>query len=62
MNIVVQPYERNALYNRHFANTKICREDDIIIDLDTDDYIIGNQAFQLVNTLYQQGTTYKGKK
>jgi hypothetical protein len=61
-NIVVQPYERNALYNRHFANTRICQKGDIIIDLDTDDYLIGSQVFQLVNSLYQSGYDYKGKK
>ena len=58
---IMQPYERNALYNRHYANTKVCRDGDIIIDLDTDDYLIGRQVFQLVNTLYQSGYNYDGK-
>lgn len=39
----------------------MCQSGDIIIDLDTDDYLIGNQVFQLVNSLYQQGNYYKGK-
>lgn len=59
--IVAQNYERNALYNRHFANTKVCQKGDIILDLDTDDFLVGNQVFQLVNTLYQRGYQYQGR-
>lgn len=29
--------------------------------MDADDWIIGNQVFQLVNTLYQTGNWYEGK-
>lgn len=39
----------------------LCQDGDIIIDLDTDDYLIGNQVFQLVNTFYQKGQYYNGK-
>jgi hypothetical protein len=39
-----------------------CPEDSIILDMDADDWIIGNQVFQLVNTLYQTGNIYKNKK
>lgn len=28
--------------------------------MDADDWIIGNQVFQLVNSLYQSGHSYKG--
>lgn len=58
---IMQPYQRNAFYNRHYANTQVCRDGDIIIDLDTDDYLIGRQVFQLVNSLYQGGYNYKDK-
>jgi hypothetical protein len=54
-------YKRNALFNRNWGNRKYCKEGDIIIDIDADDYIIGSQVFQLVNTIYQTGNLYKGK-
>ena len=44
----------NSLYNRNFSYS-FCGEDDIIIDMDSDDWLIGKQVFQLVNTVYQQG-------
>ncbi len=37
-----------------------CLDGDIIIDLDADDWLIGNQVFQLVNSIYQAGNIYKG--
>lgn len=49
------------MYNRFYINTEMCKDGDIIIDLDTDDYLIGNQVFQLVNTMYQKGHMYQGK-
>lgn len=29
--------------------------------MDADDWLIGNQVFQLVNTLYQTGNIFEGK-
>lgn len=58
---IVQPHEKNAVYNRHYANANLCQDGDIIVDLDTDDYLIGNQVFQLVNTMYQKGNEYNRK-
>lgn len=58
--LITQPILRNALYNRDFAITKHCRENDVIIDMDADDWLIGRQVFQLVNSVYQKGNTYKG--
>ncbi len=55
-------FQRNGLYNRHFANIKYCQDGEIIIDLDSDDWLIGKQTFQLVNSFYQAGHIYKGKK
>jgi glycosyltransferase involved in cell wall biosynthesis len=59
--IVVTRYERNALFNRHYANMNYCKDDDIVVDLDSDDWLIGRQAFQLVNSLYQTGKMYNGE-
>lgn len=59
--LVTQPYQRNSLYNRHFAITKFCGQEDIVLDMDADDWLIGSQVFQLVNTLYQAGYSYKGQ-
>lgn len=50
---VPQDTQRYALYNRDVAFDKYCNEDDIILDLDADDWLIGNQVFQLINALYQ---------
>jgi hypothetical protein len=36
-----------------------CPDDSIVLDLDADDWIIGNQVFQLVNSIYQSGNIYK---
>jgi glycosyltransferase involved in cell wall biosynthesis len=58
--IIVTRYERNALFNRHYANMNYCKDGDIVVDLDSDDWLIGRQAFQLVNSLYQTGKTYNG--
>jgi hypothetical protein len=55
-------YKRNALFNRDWANRYVCREGDIIVDLDADDWIIGNQVFQLINSIYQSGKVYHGKR
>ena len=42
----------------NFVKTEILL---LTIDLDTDNYLIDIQVFQLVNTLYQQGQNYQGK-
>ncbi len=58
--MIVTRYERNALFNRHYANIYYCQDEDIVIDLDSDDWLIGNQVFQLVNSVYQAGNIYEG--
>lgn len=60
--MVTQPFRKNAIYNRDLGIRKYCREDDIVIDADADDWLIGRQVFQLVNTLYQKQHIYKGQK
>jgi hypothetical protein len=37
-----------------------CKDGDIVVDLDSDDWLIGRQTFQLVNSLYQTGKMYNG--
>ena len=50
-----------ALKNRDLSIEE-CELDDIIIDVDGDDSLIGNQVFKLVNAIYQRnhniGLTY----
>lgn len=60
--IITQQYQRNALYNRNYGIINYCQEDDIVIDIDTDDWIIGKQVFQLVNAIYQTGNVINGKR
>lgn len=48
----------HALYNRNAAIKDICRKGDIIIDLDSDDWLIGNQVFQIVNSIYQNSDVW----
>lgn len=60
--LVGQKYQRNALYNRNFAIMDYCGEEDIIVDMDADDWIIGKQVFQLVSSLYQAGNFHNGKR
>lgn len=58
--LISQPYQRNSLYNHDFGMI-YCGENEIVLDMDADDWLIGSQVFQLVNTLYQTGNYYKGK-
>lgn len=60
--VVVQRRQRNALYNRYFGIKNYCQQGDIVVDIDADDWIIGNQAFQLINSIYQAGNFYNGHK
>lgn len=62
MTLIYQKYQRNALYNRNFGVVQYCKQGDIVVDMDADDWIIGNQVFQLVNSIYQKGNVYKGKR
>lgn len=62
LTLVTQLYQKNALFNRDFGVTNYCEEDDIVIDMDADDWLIGNQVFQLVNSLYQTGNIWEGKR
>ena len=50
---LTQPTQKYALYNRNTAIRNHCNNGDIIIDLDADDWLIGNQVFNIVNAIYQ---------
>lgn len=39
-----------------------CERDDIIVEIDAEDMLIGKQVFQLINSVYQRGSYYKGTK
>ena len=41
-----------ALGNRHNAINNYCGEDDIVLDIDSDDALIGKQALKFVNAIY----------
>ena len=43
-----------ALKNRDISIRDYCDEDDIIVDIDSDDFLIGVYAFQMINTFYQR--------
>ena len=43
-----------AIKNRYKSIVKYCNEDDIILDIDSHDYLAGRQVFKLVNALYQR--------
>lgn len=62
INIIVQRRQMNALYNRYIAVKDYCKSGDIVVDIDADDWLIGNQVFQLINTAYQAGNFYRGKR
>ena len=42
-----------ALANRNAGIRNHCEEDDIIVDIDPDDVILGQQAFKFINSIYQ---------
>ena len=51
---IVQNTERTySLGNRYKAITQYCREDEIVIDMDADDELIGSQVLKLFNILYK---------
>lgn len=58
--LITQPYQRNALFNRNLGIRHYCGKNDIVLDMDADDWLIGSQVFQLVNSVYQNGNNYKG--
>lgn len=43
-----------SLKNRYDSLVNHCSEDDIVLDVDADDELVGNKVFQLVNTLYRR--------
>lgn len=42
-----------ALYNRHKTIKNNCRPGDIVLDLDSDDWLIGNQVLNTLSHLFQ---------
>lgn len=42
-----------SLGNKELMVRNYCEHDDIVIDLDADDSLVGSQVLQLLNTLYQ---------
>ena len=51
---IYNKYKKYGLESRYMSIVDHCNEDDIIIDLDLDDSLIGVYVFQLINTLYQR--------
>ena len=51
--IVENSHRIYSLANRFKAITKYCNEDEIIIDIDADDELIGVQVLKLFNAMYQ---------
>ena len=43
-----------ALKNRYISVADHCNDGDIVVDLDSDDSLIGVYVFQLINTMYQR--------
>ena len=41
------------MVNKHQAISEFCSEEDIILDLDADDWLIGNQVMKVINNAYQ---------
>lgn len=41
-----------GLYNRHHGITTYCKENDIVLDLDADDWIVGNQVLNFLNHFF----------
>ena len=54
---IIQIYNEKRLFsleNRYTSIKDHCHEKDIIVDLDSDDSLIGVHVFQLINTMYQR--------
>ena len=49
-----------VLRNRHEAFHQLCREDDIVLDIDGDDWLIGSQVLK-VSTLSIKKTPHSGR-
>lgn len=58
MKVILQPKRMFALFNRNMAIRQHCLVNDIVLDVDADDYLIGNQVFKLVNKFYQDNSTW----
>lgn len=50
--LITHPKRSYALFNRDYAIRNQCEIDDIILDMDSDDALIGNQVFKLINAIY----------
>lgn len=42
-----------ALANVYFWMRKYCNEDDIVVNIDGDDRLIGSQVLQILNSVYK---------
>lgn len=50
---IQQSERKHALFNRNLAIKEGCSSDDIVLDVDSDDWLLGRQVFKVVNALYQ---------
>ena len=54
ISLVFNEQHEYAIKNRYKSIVDHCDEDDIILDIDSHDYLAGRQVFKLVNALYQR--------
>ena len=51
--LIRNPQNIGSLGNKDFMIRNHCKSGDIVIDVDADDSIVGRQAFNVINALYQ---------
>ena len=42
-----------AFHGKDFAIKKLCQQEDIVVEVDLDDELVGTQVFKVVNAVYQ---------
>lgn len=52
----------NKLFNKYFGVKNYCSPGDIVLEIDADDYLVGRQVFQLINSVYQLGNHFNGTR
>ena len=54
MTVIGNPQERSSFGSKHKAISEHCHEDEVVVDLDVEDELVGSQVLRLFNALYQQ--------
>lgn len=54
LNFIENKVNKKALPNIDYAARKLCKSGEIMAIIDGDDYLIGTQAFKLINAQYQR--------